>query len=57
MTEKQNENAWENFYRTGKINDYLACCGIEVKSFPAAESASERKDTNRRIGDPGKTYR
>lgn len=57
MTERDQKQAWEKFCQSGKVSDYLASCGILEQKSTFTENKSEGKNSHRRTGDKGTSYR
>lgn len=57
MTERDQKKAWDKFYKSGKVIDYLALCGVTPQKSFFSENNGEGKNSYRRTGDKGASYR
>ncbi|GEM_PF-3762567 len=57
MTERDQKKAWDKFYKSGKVIDYLALCGVTPQKSIFSENNGEGKNSYRRTGDKGASYR
>ena len=51
MSDNDLQKAWNRFYSTGRVSDYLALCNVKINFF--AEKNSEGKNSHRRTGYKG----
>ncbi len=50
------QRAWDKFYSSGKVADYLAVCAVKDKNSFFAENTSEGKNSHRRTGHKGASH-
>ena len=50
------QRAWDKFYSSGKVVDYLAVCAVKDKNSFFAENTSEGKNSHRRTGHKGASH-